>query len=477
MRIPGANSKPATELGDWIVFGHIGGMIVITSWSFGGQTLWMRELATFWSLAGGIGIAIRAMTDRAREPGRTPRRYFALLWPLFVFAALAVVSVLNPLYAPMQIGGQEVLVQQKPVAWLPASAAPGDTLRDLALFFGIVLSCFNLYWAVNDRRTLRRLCLLIAINTVALAVLGTVQKLLGATLMIGGVLPPNLKFFSTFIYHNHWGAFTLVTLCMCLALLFHQARHRHGSFWRSPGASGLVATLFLAASLPISESRSSTALAVLVAGVAFTQVVWLAIKRRTALKSLAIPAAISLTLLGIALAAITVLARPMFEARIAQTRQQMADMREGNWVAVDDRPAVYRDTLRMIADRPLTGWGLESYGHVFPLYKGSDIVGPRYVHAHSDWLQTVAECGILGTLLLLVFAARFLWRLPVATSGPFPAWLFAGCAVVIIYAALEFPFANPAVQMVFWTAFFAAVRYVRLVERQTNREKSTALVA
>jgi hypothetical protein len=116
MRIPGANSKPATELGDWIVFGHIGGMIVITSWSFGGQTLWMRELATFWSLAGGIGIAIRAMTDRAREPGRTPRRYFALLWPLFVFAALAVVSVFNPLYAPMQIGGQEVLVQQKPVA-------------------------------------------------------------------------------------------------------------------------------------------------------------------------------------------------------------------------------------------------------------------------------------------------------------------------------------------------------------------------
>jgi O-antigen ligase len=477
MSIPSAKTRHATELGDWIVFGHVGGMIVITSWSFGGQTLWMRELATFWSLAGGIGIAVRAMTSRPRDPGRTARRYLEVLWPLLAFAALAIVSVLNPLYAPMQIGGQEVLVQQKPIAWLPASAAPGDTLRDLALFTGIVLSCFNLYWSVNDRRTLRRLCLLIAVNTVALAVLGTVQKLLGATLMIGGVLPPNLKFFSTFIYHNHWGAFTLVTLCMCLALLFHQARHRHGSFWRSAGASGLVATLFLATSLPISQSRSSTALAVLVAGAAFTHVVWLAIKRRTALKSLAIPAAISLTLLGIALAAITVLARPMFEERIAQTRQQMADMREGNWVAVDDRPAVYRDTLRMIADRPLTGWGLESYGHVFPLYKGNDVVGPRYVHAHSDWLQTVAECGALGTLLLLILALRFLRRLPLRESGPFPGWLLAGCATVLVYAALEFPFANPAVQMVFWTAFFAAVRYVRLVERQASREKSTALVA
>ncbi|HUG11071.1 MAG TPA: O-antigen ligase family protein [Opitutaceae bacterium] len=477
MKFPGANPRHTTELGDWVVLGHVGGMIVITSWSFGGQTPWMRELATFWSLAGGIGIAVRAMTARPRDPARTPRRYLALLWPLFAFAALAIVSALNPLYAPMQLGGQEVLVEQRSIAWLPASASPGDTLRDLALFVGIVLSCFNLYWAVNDRRTLRRLCLLIAVNTVALAVLGTVQKLLGATLMIGGVLPPNLKFFSTFIYHNHWGAFTLVTLCMCVALLFQSARHRHGRFWSSPGVSGLVATLFLAASLPISESRSSTALAVLVAGAACTQVAWLAIKRRTALKSLAIPAAISLTLLGIALAAITMLARPMFEARIAQTRQQMVDIREGNWDAVDDRPAVYRDTLRMIADRPLTGWGLESYGHVFPLYKGSDVVGPRYVHAHSDWLQTVAECGILGTLLLVVFAARFLWRLPIGGGGPFAAWLFAGCVVVIVYAALEFPFANPAVQMVFWTAFFGAVRYVRLVERQTSREQSTALVA
>lgn len=477
MRTPGTHARHTTGLGDWVVLGHVGGMIVITSWSFGGQTPWMRDLATFWSLAGGLGIALRAMTARDREPGRTPRRYLATLWPLLAFIAFAGASALNPLYAPMQIGGQEVLVEQKPLAWLPASASPAGTLRDLALFAGIVISCFNLYWAVNDRRTLRRLCLLIAVSTVALAVLGTVQKLVGATLMIGGVLPPNIRFFSTFIYHNHWGAFALVVVCMCLALLFQSSRHRHGGFWNSPGAAGLVATLFLAASLPISQSRSSTALAVLVAGGALTHAAWLAIRRRTALKSLAIPAAIALTLLGVATAGIAILARPVFEERIAQTRRQVADMREGNWVAVDDRPAVYRDTLRMIADRPLTGWGLGSYGHVFPLYKGADIVGPRYVHAHSDWLQTVAECGILGTLLLVVFAARFLWGLPLRGSGPFPAWLLAGCATIVLYAALEFPFANPAVQMVFWAAFFGAVRYVRLIDRQVARESSTALAA
>ena len=43
---------------------------------------------------------------------------------------------------------------------------------------------------------------------------------------------------------------------------------------------------------------------------------------------------------------------------------------------------------------------------------------------------------------------------------------------MLLYAALEFPFANPVVQMVFWTAFFCAVRYVRLIERQASRESS-----
>jgi len=470
MSFPGSRSRHDTELGEWVVFGHVGGMIVITAWSFGGQTPWMRELATFWSLVGGLAIAARTMFTRPPTPGRSPARYLVLLWPLIAFAALALVSALNPLYAPMQIGGEMVMVEQVPFAWLPASAAPADTLRDLALFCGIVISCFNLYWCVNDRRTLRRLCLLIAVNAFALAVLGTVQKLIGSKLMIGGILPPNLKFFSTFIYHNHWGAFTLVALCMCVALLFHASRHRHGRFWNSPSAAGLVATLFVAASLPLSQSRSATALAVLVAGAALTHAGWIAIKRRTGLKSLAIPIAIAMAALGVAVGAIAFLAKPVFEERIAQTRQQMADIREGNWVDVDDRPAVYRDTLRMIADRPFTGWGLESYGDVFPLYKGKDIVGPRYVHAHSDWLQTVAECGIIGTLLLLLFAARFLWKLPLRSSGPFPAWLMAGCLTVFLYAALEFPFANPAVQMVFWTAFFGAVRYVRLIERQLSRE-------
>ena len=462
--------RHSTDLNDWVVFGHVGGMILVTSWSFGGQTPWMRDLATFWGLVGGLGIAIRTMTIRGRDPRRTPGRYFVLLWPLLAFALLAGASALNPLFTPMLLGGREALVESKSIQWLPGTASPGETLHDLALFLGIAISCFNLYWSVNDRRTIRRLCLLLAVNGVALAVLGTIQKLLHSTLMIGGVLPPNLKFFSTFIYHNHWGAFTLVTLCMCTALLFHHARHMHGSYWNSPGSAGLVATLFLAASLPLSESRSSTALAVLVAGGALTHAAWLAVRKRKELKSLAIPAAIALMLLGAAVGAITYLARPVFEARILQTKQQVAEMREGNWVAVDDRPAVYRDTLRMIADRPFTGWGMDTFGTVFPLYKGSDIVGPRYVAAHSDWLQTLAECGILGTLLLVIFVLRFLWRLPVFASGPFPGWLLAGCAVVVLYAALEFPFEDPAVQMIFWTAFFGAVRYVRLIERHGGRD-------
>jgi hypothetical protein len=37
-----------------------------------------------------------------------------------------------------------------------------------------------------------------------------------------------------------------------------------------------------------------------------------------------------------------------------------------------------------------------------------------------------------------------------------------GCAIVLIYAWVEFPFECPAVAILFWLLFFTAVRYARL---------------
>jgi len=88
---------------------------------------------------------------------------------------------------------------------------------------------------------------------------------------------------------------------------------------------------------------------------------------------------------------------------------------------------------------------------------------PFYREAHSDWLQTLAEVGVVGTILIVLTAA-----LPLAAAfrlgrpGVLPAYLLAGCGLLVLYALVEFPFANPAVVEGFWCCLFAAVRYHKL---------------
>jgi hypothetical protein len=53
-------------------------------------------------------------------------------------------------------------------------------------------------------------------NAVLLAVFGTFQKLAGAKgLWFGLVASPQPRFFSTFVYHNHWGSFILLSTVVC----------------------------------------------------------------------------------------------------------------------------------------------------------------------------------------------------------------------------------------------------------------------
>jgi hypothetical protein len=90
-----------------------------------------------------------------------------------------------------------------------------------------------------------------------------------------------------------------------------------------------------------------------------------------------------------------------------------------------------------------------------------------YHDAHSDWLQAVAEHGLVGTTLLGLTGLVPLLRLRRRHfTSPLPAYLFVGCAAILLYAWIEFPFGNTAVVLVWWLCFFSAVHYARLQDRE-----------
>ena len=459
----GEDSRP-TQLEIFTLI-HVAGLVLFTAWDFGGETDLARVVISWWgSLA--LPIMVYACLRRLACRHGLPSA-LRWLWPLMFFDMLVLASALNPSFTHSFVGGADALVLGGSQAGWPSSALPTVSLHALWQFNAIYLTCFNLALVVARRRVLRALLFILTVNALLLAIMGTFQKLARAPGLYFGLQPsPNAAFFASFIYHNHWGAFILLSTAAALGLLFHYARRTdHHERRHSPALFGLVATLFMAASVPLSTSRSCAVLVLVLLTGALVHWLWrLRRQRRADGGSLAAPAAVAVVVFLVGLGGIYLLGRPVIEARVNKTREQIDEIRlRGNLGA---REQLYADTWRMAREKIWFGWGLGSYATVFQIYNQQVSVEgwvPFYAQAHSDWLQALAEVGLAGTVLIVLMGAvplTSLWRLgpPGAVSG----YLLAGCGLLAIYAVVEFPFANPAVMEAFWLCFFTALRYRKL---------------
>lgn len=453
-----------------LTLAHVAVLVIGVSWWFGGQSPGARQALLGWSTLG-IMLFCAAWNRLGETEGDRwlPLRH---LWPLFAFDLLVGVSCLNPSTSTSLHQGELMLAYVTPRwPWLPSSALPALSFRELWQFNGIVLSCYNVLLVLQRRRTLRRLLAIMALNALALAVFGTFQKLGRAEgLFFGLVESPQRYFFSSFVYHNHWGAFTLLNLAICLGLLFHQLkRSGHRDFWHSPAFLGGVAVLFLATTSPLSGSRSATILcALFILGAIGHYLASLVRHRREHHESSTALIVAVIATLALATAAIAFLSRDTMSRRIQDTIGQFGQLQTED--TTNSRMRLYRDTWAMAQARPVFGWGLETYGHVFMIYNSAPDPGigswkPYYEEAHNDWLQALAEVGWVGTGLLLVLGVapwRGLRRAHLASS--IPRYLAVGCGIVLLYAWVEFPFANPAVMVTFWIGLYGAARYAALGE-------------
>jgi O-antigen ligase len=69
---------------------------------------------------------------------------------------------------------------------------------------------------------------------------------------------------------------------------------------------------------------------------------------------------------------------------------------------VGSRLTIARDSLRMVLDRPIAGWGLGLFPIIYPQYRSfsTDLLVNQ---AHNDYLQALVETGILGFVCVLWF--------------------------------------------------------------------------
>lgn len=114
-----------------------------------------------------------------------------------------------------------------------------------------------------------------------------------------------------------------------------------------------------------------------------------------------------------------------------------------------DRADVTRAVLRLAAERPVTGTGPGR-----AILEWADDDGSRLVsrYAHNEYLQVLAELGVVGLALVLVLMAAFartLWcARRTAPSAQLWAGVVAGSVALGVHSALDFLWHLPVVPLV-----------------------------
>jgi O-antigen ligase len=380
-----------------------------------------------------------------------------------------VVSLLSPRAAawsrefwpgPLSGCGGEALLAAQPPALIPLTVDRFSTW----FFLFIVAAGLATFLAARsvlggDRAGRRAAIATVAVFTAAEALYGLFQWTSSSPMVLWLEKDAYLDSATgTLINRNHFALMLYVGLGCTLALLLERTAR---SEWQreAPGrATARTATLALLAGLQIfgviaSKSRAGLAGMLLVVIVGAVLVVGHPDRRSAR--------AVGLLMLALLVIPALLLAGPALMERQAALQEE--------WTAEAGRGAVWRASLGMVSDFPLTGSGGATFEEAFRLYRPPEIQS-FYDYAHNDYLQLLVETGAPGLLLALLPVA--LVALPVVRgmlarrrrgdrdpTGTFPStttWpLWAALLAVALHELVDFGLQIPSNLLL--VAFLAGV--------------------
>jgi O-antigen ligase len=138
-------------------------------------------------------------------------------------------------------------------------------------------------------------------------------------------------------------------------------------------------------------------------------------------------------------------------------------------VSESQRLVVVKDTWRIFLDHPLLGTGLGTFVAVYPRYE-SFSEAKVFLHAHNDYVEALAETGIVGALFGLFFVV-LLFRLTLAnlrsSRNSFHFALYVGplvaCTGLLVHSLTDFNLHIPSNALIFLLQSALATSAVSLV--------------
>ncbi len=371
-----------------------------------------------------------------------------LLLPLFQALPLppAVLARLSPRAAEIALSGES--------AWVPL-ALNGTLLREEALkWIAYGVAFFIVTNWLHDPRRVKRFFVYFVLVGVSLTLFALIQLAFWNGKLFWRIETLSAFPFGPYVNHNHFAGFIELALGATLGLLLADTqpvlsgriRLRDYSGARALWLLGLGALLLIG--LLLSRSRGGV-----VSVLGASAILPLLLKRSDSRRAL--------LMILLLLAALVAGVLAFGSGAVLGSYQFAGDP------SVHYRLHTWRDTLALVRDYALLGCGLGNFAEVFPAYK-SGFAGFFTVHPENDYLQALAELGIVGfgvlMALLLILGRRLLslWheRRNEEVRGLAAGGLF-GLIAFLLHGLYDFNFHIPANAFAF--ALLAATTQAALV--------------
>ena len=449
-------SKRRHTLASRLAFLTVCVMIVITTLAFGTVHYW--ALAVFVATAAGLVClwCLDGLTLRSVQLSRS-----ALQLPLLGLIILGLIQLL-PLRSAADNGGLQLSLSRA------LSLDPNSTRLVLVQLVSLLIFFSTILIFTDSPRRLRALTRTIIIFGFLLAMFGLTQSLTsdGTRVYWFRQLTQSTAF-GPFINRHHFAGYMELAIALPLGLLFSGALEPY----KRPMYA--FAALLMAVALIMTNSRGG--LISLVAEILFVIVIAgpgmghreqsrTSLLMRTALMRTAMALGLGIVLFLGALA----VGGPGVFGRLLGT-VNAADPTTG-------RAHFWNVTLDVIKNHPILGSGLGSFSVIYTRYDSGNGLY-RLEQAHNDYLQTLADGGIVGGLLglsflIILFGRGFArrntddkFRRGVATGA------LAGCFAVLVHSAFDFTLHTTANALLFLVLAAMATLDRRVDEGSGHRRR------
>ncbi|HJQ67364.1 MAG TPA: O-antigen ligase family protein [Blastocatellia bacterium] len=275
-----------------------------------------------------------------------------------------------------------------------------EATRSTVIVLIILLASFII--AANffaSRERLGTLASFLIIFGVALSLFGLLQYFASETYIYGFRPMKKNQGFGPFINRNHFAGYMEMLIPVPLSLIVARAVHKQS--WVFYGFAAAIMGLGVVTSL------SRGGILSLMAGLLFIAAASSLLRKNRPPKGFeqGRSASIVKRFAAVAAVAATIIVGVVWigaEDVIRRTAETV-DQARSSEEAYSSRKWIWKDTWKMVLAYPVLGVGIGAYETVFPAFASGGESRVRVDFAHNDYLQVLADAGIVGGLLALWF--------------------------------------------------------------------------